>query len=303
MNPSREAFLEHEMNRWLQEDNKCWDELSSKYGEYLLFTQLLIVLLLGTAAGKNSPMFCDVSRISNHDSRKKHTSQSSSISLESKQSKQLDVLLQVQSSANNDNPMISNNDPLLNDPDITDAIASLQTVVAEEIVSTSYSPPTKQPFDLNESPSKYTLSCPVIPQDENGVAKSLFGLDLSPPKSYWSIYPCYNLYNQRYKYYLTQLEEKQAAGDLDDIDDDIINNQYIMRTMKQLQNNKSDLPDLSYFEQLSEQASEVLQQQDVECVNEMQLDNMVLTISRDFLTSSPHRQLDAYVSEELKNLY
>lgn len=32
MNPSREAFLEHEMNRWLKEDNKSWDDLSSKYG-------------------------------------------------------------------------------------------------------------------------------------------------------------------------------------------------------------------------------------------------------------------------------
>ena len=237
-------------------------------------------------------MYCDVERPSHYDSHKKRTSQSSS---KSKDSQPMEELIQVQCSSND--PMISSNDPLLNDPGITDAIAALQTVVAEEVVSTSYSPPTKQPFDLNESPSKYTLSCPLIPQDENGVAKSLFGLDLSPPKSYWNIYPCYNLYNQEYKYYLTKLEEKQTNGELDD---DIINNQYITRAMKQFQNNKSDLPDLGYFEQLSEQASEVLQHQDVECVNEMQLDNMVLTISRDFLTSSPHRQLD--VSEELKNL-
>ena len=251
---------------------------------------------IGTAAGIHSPMYCNVERLShtsNHDNDKKCKSQ---LSLESKHRQSLE--LQAQSSGNN--PMMSSNDPLLNDPDITDAIAALQTVVAEEVVSTSYSPPTKQPFDLNESPSKYTLSCPLIPQDDNGVTKSLFGLDLSPPKSYWNIYPCYNLYNQEYKNYLSQLEEKQAAGDLDIVDDDIINNQYIMRAMKQLQNSKSDLPDLSYFEQLSEQTSGVLQHQDVECVNEMQLDNMVLTISRDFLTSSPHRQLD--VSEELKNL-
>lgn len=33
MNPSREAFLEQEMNKWLEEDNKSWDELSSKYGK------------------------------------------------------------------------------------------------------------------------------------------------------------------------------------------------------------------------------------------------------------------------------
>lgn len=256
-----------------------------------------MVALLGMAAGTNSPMYCNVERpnhSSNHDNHKKRTSQLTSVSKLHTQP------LELQTQCSSDEPMISNNDPLLNDPGITDAIAALQTVVAEEIVSTSYSPPTKQPFDLNESPSKYTLSCPLIPQDENGVAKSLFGLDLSPPKSYWSIYPCYNLYNQQYKNYLTQMEEKQATGDLDNIDNDIINNQYITRAMKQLQNNQSDLPDLSYFEQLSEQASGVLQHQDVECVNEMQLDNMVLTISRDFLTSSPHRQLD--VSEELKNL-
>lgn len=252
-----------------------------------------MIVLLGTEAGVNSPMYCDVDRSSHSSSHKKRTSHSSS---ESKHPQPLE--LQVQCSSNN--PLISSNDPLLNDPNITDAIVALQTVVAEEVVSTSYSPPTKQPFDLNESPSKYTLSCPLIPQDENGVAKSLFGLDLSPPKSYWSIYPCYNLYNQQYKTYLTQLEKKQTAGDLDNIDDDIINNQYITRAMKQLQNSKSDLPDLSYFEQLSEQASGVLQHQDVECVNEMQLDNMVLTINRDFLTSSPHRQLN--VSAELKNL-
>ena len=241
-------------------------------------------------------MYCNVERpshCSNHDSSKKLVTPLLS---ESKRSQPLE--LQTKSSCNN--PMISSNDPLLNDPDITDAIAALQTVVAEEVVSTSYSPPTKQPFDLNESPSKYTLSCPLVPQDDNRVAKSLFGLDLSMSKNYWNIYPCYNLYNVEYKNYLSRLEEKQAAGDLDSIEEDIINNQYIARAMKQLQNNKSDLPDLSYFEQLSEQTGEVLQQQDVECVNEMQLDNMMLTISRDFLTSSPHRQLD--VSEELKNL-
>lgn len=255
-----------------------------------------VTVLLGVEAGINSPMYCAVERPSynsSHDNHKKRTSQRSS---ESKHEQPVE--LQLQSSSND--PLISSNDPLLNDPNITDAIVALQTVVAEEVVSTSYSPPTKQPFDLNESPSKYTLSCPLIPQDETGVAKSLFGLDLSPPKSYWNIYPCYNLYNQQYKTYLMQLEEKQAAGDLDDIDDDIINNQYITRAIKQLQNSKSDLPDLSYFEQLSEQASGVLQHQDVECVNEMQLDNMVLSINRDFLTSSPHRQLN--VSEELENL-
>lgn len=241
-------------------------------------------------------MYCNVERpsyscSSSHDTHKKR---SSYLLSESKHLQQLELQTQSTSSSN---PMISNNDPLLIDPNITDAIAALQTVVAEEIVSTSYSPPTKQPFDLNESPSKYTLSCPLIPQDANGVAKNLFGLDMSPSKSYWNIYPCYNFYNQEYKNYLTQLEDKQAA---DDLDDHIINNQYIMRTMKQLQNNKSDLPDLSYFEQLSEQTSEVLHHQDVECVNEMQLDNMVLTINRDFLTSSPHRQLD--ILEELKSL-
>ena len=195
-----------------------------------------MIVLLGTEAGVNSPKYCDVDRSSHSSSHKKRTSHSSS---ESKHPQPLE--LQVQCSSNN--PLISSNDPLLNNPNITDAIVALQTVVAEEVVSTSHSPPTKQPFDLNESPSKYTLSCPLIPQDENGVAKSLFGLDLSPPKSYWSIYPCYNLYNQQYKTYLTQLEEKQAAGDLDNIDNDIINNQYITRAMKQLQNSKSDLPD------------------------------------------------------------
>ena len=239
-------------------------------------------------------MYCNVERPGHYNNN--HEKRASQLLSESKHRQPLE--LQTQSSSND--PMISSNDPLLNDPDITDAIAALQTVVAEEVVSTSYSPPTKQPFDLNESPSKYTLSCPLIPQDENGVAKSLFGLDLSPPKSYWNIYPCYNLYNQEYKNCLSRLEEKQAAGDLDSIDNDIINNRYIVKAMKQLHNSKSDLPDLSYFEQLSEQTSGVLQHQDVECVNEMQLDNMVLTIDRDFLTSSPHRQLD--VSEELKNL-
>ena len=306
INPSREAFLEHEMNKWLKEDNKSWDQLSSKYGKWCYNANncCYTIILSGIAAGINSPMYCDVERpshSSSHDGSTHKKQRTSRLLTESKQLEQLE-LQALSVASNNNNPMMSSNDPLLHDPDITDAIAALQTVVAEEIVSTSYSPPTKQPFDFNESPSKYTLSCSLIPQDENGVAKSLFGLDLSPPKNYWDIYPCYNLYNQEYKSYLVQLEEKQASGDLDDTDDDIINNQCIVRAMKQqqLQNNKSELPDLSYFEQLSEQTSGVLQYQDVECVNDMQLDNMVLNISRDFLTLSPHKQLN--VSEELNNL-
>ena len=140
----------------------------------------------------------------------------------------------------------------------------------------------------------------MVPQDETGVAKSLFGLDLSPPKNYWNIYPCYNLYNQEYKTYVCQFDDKQGSSDEDSTDEEVFNHQYIMRTMKQLRRKPEQLPDLMYFEQLSDQTSSVLQHQDVECVNEMQLDNMVLSISRDFLTSSPHKKLD--VSKELKLL-
>ena len=200
-------------------------------------------------------------------------------------------------------PLISTNDPLLGSSDVTETITALQTVAAEEIVSTSsYSPPTKQPLDLNESPSKFTTCCPVVPQDDNGVAKSLFNLDLSPPKNYWNIYPCYDLYNQEYKTYVCQLDDKQASSDEDEdsTDEDVFSNQHVMKTMKQIPKKSEQLPDLTYFEQLSDQTSSVLQHQDMECVNEMQLDNMVLSISRDFLTSSPHRRLD--VSKELKLL-
>jgi len=259
----------------------------------------------GTAAGSNSPMYSDVMR-SNQDRQqyqaKKHASQLSTDNrskTQPQQRQQTPPKQQPPTVVTSTDPLISTNDPLLSS---SETITALQTVAAEEIVSTSsYSPPTKQPLDLNESPSKFTTCCPVVPQDGTGVAKSLFGLDLSPPKSYWNIYPCYDLYNQEYKTYVCQLEDQQASSDEEDsIDEDTFNNQYIVRTMKQLRNKSEQLPDLTYFEQLSDQTSSVLRHQDVECVNEMQLDNMVLSISRDFLTSSPHKRLD--VSTELKLL-
>jgi len=266
--------------------------------------KITAVIFSGTAAGSNSPMYGDVMRSNQERQAKKRASQLSTDSrskTQPQQQKQTPLKQQPPTVVTSTNPLISTNDPLLGSSDVTETITALQTVAAEEIVSTSsYSPPTKQPLDLNESPSKFTTCCPVVPQDDNGVAKSLFDLDLSPPKNYWNIYPCYDLYNQEYKTYMCQLDDEQASSDEEDedsVDEDMFNNQYIVRTMTQLRNKSEQLPDLTYFEQLSDQTSSVLRHQDVECVNEMQLDNMVLSISRDFLTSSPHRRLD--VSKEL----
>ena len=293
------------MSRFLQEDDKSWKELCLKYGMCVhVRLKITAVIFSGTAAGSNSPMYCDVMRSNQERQAKKHASRLSTDSQSKTQSqKQTPLKQQLPTVVTSTDPLISTNDPLLGSSDVTETITALQTVAAEEIVSTSsYSPPTKQPLDLNESPSKFTTCCPVVSQDDNGVAKSLFDLDLSPPKNYWNIYPCYDLYNQEYKTYMYQLDDEQASSDEEDEDsiDEDINNQYIVRTMTQLHNKSEQLPDLTYFEQLSDQTSGVLHHQDVECVNEMQLDNMVLSISRDFLTLSPHRRLD--VSKELRLL-
>lgn len=46
LNPAREAFLESEMSRFLQEDDKSWEELCFKYGKTNVIV-VYVILYLG----------------------------------------------------------------------------------------------------------------------------------------------------------------------------------------------------------------------------------------------------------------